>query len=81
MVGSRYVVQGYSNRRNKVAGLALHVSPTDRTRNLWIWFVRIKRENFFLQPQAKFVIWLVHLGENCFNKPVWSFKKYVHASG
>ena len=52
MVGSRCVVQGCSNRRNKAAGLALHASPTDRTRDLWVRFVRIQCENLFLQPQA-----------------------------
>ena len=66
MVGSRCVVQGCSNRRNKAAGLALHASPTDRTRDLWVRFVRIQCENFFTQPQAKFVICLVHFEENCF---------------
>ena len=68
MVGSRCVVQGCSNRRNKAAGLALHASPTDRARDLWIRFVKIKKENFFPQPQAKFVICSVHFGENCFNR-------------
>ena len=66
MVGSRCVVQGCSNRRNKAAGLALHASPTDRTRDLWIRFVRIQCENFFPQPQAKFVICSVHFEENGF---------------
>ena len=68
MVGSRCVVQGCSNRKNKAAGLALHASPTDRTRDLWVQFVRIKRENFFPQPEAKFVICSVHFEENCFNR-------------
>ena len=68
MAGSRCVVQGCSNRRNKAAGLALHASPTDRTRALWVQFVRIKRENFFPQPEAKFVIFSVHFEENCFNR-------------
>ena len=60
MVGSRCVVQGCSNRSNKAAGLALHASPSDRTRDQWVRFVRIKRKNFFPQPQAKFVICSVH---------------------
>ena len=60
MVGSRCVVQGCSNCRNKAAGLVLHASPTDRTRDLWVRFVRIQCENFFPQPQAKFVIFSVH---------------------
>ena len=68
MVGSRCVVQGCSNRRNKAAGLALHASPTDRTRDLWVRFVRIKRENFFPQAQAKFVICSVHFEENSFTR-------------
>ena len=68
MVGSRCVVQGSSNRRNKAAELALHASPTDRARDLWIRFVKIKRENFFPQPQAKFVICSLHFEENCFNR-------------
>ena len=68
MVGSRCVVQGCSNRRNKAAGLALHASPTDRTRDLWVRFVRIQCENFFPQPQAKFVICSVHFEENCFTR-------------
>ena len=68
MVGSRCVVQGCSNRRNKAAGLAFHASPTDRARDLWIRFVKIKRENFFPQPQAKFVICSVDFEENCFNR-------------
>ena len=66
MVGSRCVVQGGNKRRNKAAGLALHASPTDRTRDLSVRFVRIKRENFCPQAQAKFVICLVHFEENCF---------------
>ena len=65
MVGSRCVVQGCSN---KAAGLALHASPTDRTRDQWVRFVRIKRKNFFPQPQAKFVICSVHFEENCFTR-------------
>ena len=65
MVGSRCVVQGCSNRRNKASGLALHAGPTDRTRDLWVRFVRIKRKNSFPQAQAKFVICSVHLEENC----------------
>ena len=68
MVGGRCVVQGCSNRRNKAAGLALHASPTDRTRDLWDQFLRIKRENFFPQPEAKFVICSVHFEENCFDR-------------
>ena len=68
MVGSRYVVQGCSNPRNKGAGLDLHASPTNRTRDLWVRFVRIKRKNFFPQPQAKFVIYSVHFEENCFTR-------------
>ena len=43
----------------------LCMSPTDRTRDLWVRFVRIQSENFFPQPQAKFVIWSVHFKENC----------------
>ena len=35
MVGSRCVVQGCSSHRNKTAGMALHASPTDRTRDLF----------------------------------------------
>jgi len=68
MVGSRCVVQGCSNRSNKAAGLALHASPSDRTRDQWVRFVRIKRKNFFPQPQAKFVICSVHFEENCFTR-------------
>ena len=68
MVGSRCAVQGCSNRRNKAAGLALHASPTGKTRDLWVWFVRIQCENFFPQPQAKFVICSVHFEENCFTR-------------
>ena len=68
MVGSRCVVQGCSNRSNKAAGLALHASPTDRTRDLWVRFVRMKRKNFFPQPQAKFVICSVHFEESCFTR-------------
>ena len=68
IVGSRYVVQGCSNRSNKAAGLALHASPSDRTRDQWVRFVRIKRKNFFPQPQAKFVICSVHFEENCFTR-------------
>ena len=69
MVGSRCVVQGCSNRRNKAAGLALNASPTDRTRDLWVRFVRIKRENFYPQPQAKFLICSVYFEENnCFTR-------------
>ena len=68
MVGSRCVVQGGNKRRNKAAGLALHASPTDRARDLWVRFVRIKRENFCPQPQAKFVICSVHFEENCFTR-------------
>ena len=68
MVGSRCVVQGCSNRRNKAAGLALHASPNDRTRDLCALFVRIQCENFFPQPQAKFVICSVHFEENCFTR-------------
>lgn len=68
MVGSRCVVQGCSNRRNKAAGLALHASPTDRKRDLWVRFVRIQCENVFPQPQAKFVICSVHFEENCFTR-------------
>ena len=66
MVGSRCVVQGCSNRRNKAAGLALHASLTDRTRDLWVRFVRFKRDYFFPQSQAKFLICSVHFEENCF---------------
>ena len=62
MVGSRFVVQGCSNRRNKAA------SPTDRTRDLWVRFVRIESKNFFSQPQAKVVICSVHFKENCFTR-------------
>ena len=68
MIGNRCVVQGCSNRRNKAAGLALNASPTDRTRDLWVRFVRIKRENFFPQPQAKFLICSVYFEENCFTR-------------
>ena len=78
MAGSRSVVQGGNKRRNiwrviprhrnKAAGLALHASPTDRTRDRWVRFVRIKRENFCPQPQAKFVICSVHFEENCFTR-------------
>ena len=66
MVGSRCVVQGCTNRRNKAAGLALHASPTNRTRDLWVRFVRIQCENFFPQPQVKFVICSVHFEEYFF---------------
>ena len=68
MLGSHCVHQGCSNRRNKAAGPALDASPTDRTRDLWVPFGRIKRENFFPQPQAKFVICSVHFEEKCFNR-------------
>ena len=68
MVGSFCVVQGCSNRSNKAAGLALHASPSDRTRDQWVRFVRIKRKNFFPQPQAKFVFCSVHFKENCFTR-------------
>ena len=65
MVGSCCVVQGHSNRRNEAAG-------TDRTRDLWVRFIRIKRNNFFPQSHAKFVIHSVHLEENCFSDPTVS---------
>ena len=68
MVGSRCVLQGCSNRRNKAAGLALRASPTDRTRDLWVRFVRLQCENFLPQPLAKFVICSVHFEENCFTR-------------
>ena len=66
MVGSRCVVQGCSNRRNKAAELAFNTSPNDITRDLCARFVRTQCENFFPQPQAKFVICSVHFEENCF---------------
>ena len=66
MVASRGVVQGCSNRRNK--GNRLRVQPTEREIPLWVQFVRNQCENFFPQPQAKFVICLVHLEENCFTR-------------
>ena len=50
----------------KRQGLALHATPTDRMRDLWVGFVIIKRKNFFPQPHTKFVIHSVHLEENCF---------------
>ena len=65
MVGSRWVVQGCRNRSNKAAGGALHASPTDGTRDLWVWFVRIKRKSFCPQPQAQFVIYAMHFEDNC----------------
>ena len=68
MVGSRCVVQGCSNHRNKAVALALHASPTDRSRDLWVQFVSIQCENFFPQPQPKFVICSVHFEENCFTR-------------
>lgn len=68
MVGSRCVVQGCSNRTNKAAGIALHASPTDRTRDLWVRFVRTKRKNFFPQPQSRFVICSEHFEESCFTR-------------
>ena len=68
MVGSCCVVQGCSNYSNKAAGLALHASPTDRTRDLWVQFVRMKRKNFLPQRQAKFVICSVHFEESCFTQ-------------
>ena len=39
MVGSRCVVQWYSNCSNRAAGIALHASPADRTRDVWVQFV------------------------------------------
>lgn len=44
----------------------MHASPTDRTRDLWVRFVRMKRKNFFPQPQAKFVILLGAFRERYF---------------
>ena len=39
MVGSRCVVQWYNNCSNRAAGIALHASPADRTRDVWVQFV------------------------------------------
>ena len=69
MVGSRCVVQGCSNCSNQAAGIALHTSPTDSTRDLWLRFVRTKRKNFHPRPQAIFVICSVHFEEHCFTRP------------
>lgn len=68
MVGSRCVVQDCSNVADRTAGIALHVSPTDRTRDVWVRFVRTKRKNFQPQPRTRFVICSVHFEENCFTR-------------
>ena len=46
----------------------MRVQPTEREIRLWVQFVRIQCENFFLQAQAKFVICSVHFEENCFTR-------------
>ena len=49
-------------------GIALHASPTDSTRDIWVRFVRTKRKNFFPQPRARFVICSAHFEEHCFTR-------------
>ena len=39
MVESRCVVQWYNNCSNRAAGIALHASPPDRTRDVWVRFI------------------------------------------
>ena len=48
-------------------GLCVRVQPTERE-ICWFRFVRLQCENFFPQPQAKFVICSVHFEENCFTR-------------
>ena len=68
MVGSRCVVQGCDNRSNRAAGVALH-SPTEKTRDVWLRFMRTKRKNFNPKPGTRFVICSVHFEESCFTRP------------
>ena len=68
MVGSRCVVQDCSNVTNRAAGIALHASPTDKTRDVLVRFVRTKRRNFHPNPRTRFVICSIHFEENCFTR-------------
>ena len=68
MVGSRCVVQGCDNRSNRAAGVALH-SPTEKTRDVWLRFVRTKRKNFNQKRGTRFMICSVHFEESCFTRP------------
>lgn len=67
-VGSRCVVQGCGNRSNRAAGVALH-SPTEKTRDVWLRFMRTKRKNFNPKPGTKFVICSVHFEASCSTRP------------
>lgn len=68
MVGSRCVVQDCSNGTDRAAGIALHASPTDSTRDVWLRFVRTKRKNFHPNPRTRFVICSIHFEETCFTR-------------
>ena len=68
MVGSRYVVQDCNNRSNRLVGIGLH-SPSAKTRDVWLRFVRTKRKNFNPKPGTKFVICSVHFEQHCFTRP------------
>lgn len=60
---------GCSNGSNRVAGITLHASPTDKsTRDSWIRFVRTKQKNFHPSLKTQFVICSVHFEESCFTR-------------
>ena len=59
MVGSHCVVQDRNNRSNRAVGIGLH-SPSVKTRDVCLWFMRTKRKNFNPKPDTKFVICSVH---------------------
>ena len=68
MVGSGCVVQDCNNRSNRAVGIGSH-SPSAKTRDVWLRFVRSKRKNFNPKPGTKFVIRSVHFEEYCFTWP------------
>ena len=60
MVGSRCVVQDCNNRSNRLVGIGLH-SPSAKTRDVWLRFVRTKRKNFNPKPGTNLFIYFIYL--------------------
>ena len=59
---------GLQQPQKQSGRIAFACESRRQTRDLWVRFVRIKRENFFPQPQAKFLICSVHFEENSFTR-------------